>query len=116
MSTDPDTALEVATINADTEGDDSENLTNEYVVFENAGDEPIELSGWTVEDEAAHSYEFPQGFTLDAGETVTLRTGSGTDTDTELYWGSASPIWSNDGDTVTLSNADGEHVLEVSYE
>ena len=116
MSTDPAAALEVATINADAEGDDGENLNDEYVVFENTGDEPVDLSGWTVEDEAAHSYEFPQGFTLDAGATVTLRTGSGTDTDTELYWGSGSPIWNNAGDTVILSNADGEHVLEVSYE
>jgi competence protein ComEC len=114
-STDPAAALEVATINADAEGNDGENLTDEYIIFENTGDEPIELSGWTVEDEAAHSYEFPQGFTLEAGATVTLRTGSGTDTDTELYWGSASPIWNNDGDTVTLSNPDDEHVLEVSY-
>jgi competence protein ComEC len=114
-STDPATALEVATINADAEGNDGENLTDEYIIFENTGDEPIELSGWTVEDEAAHSYEFPQGFMLEAGATVTLRTGSGTDTDTELYWGSASPIWNNNGDTVTLSNPDDEHVLEVSY-
>ena len=115
-STDPASALEVATINADAEGDDGENLNDEYVVFENAGDEPVDLSGWTVEDEAAHGYEFPQGFTLDAGATATLRTGSGTDTDTDLYWGSGSPIWNNAGDTVILSNAEGEHVLEVSYE
>ncbi|GAA0551941.1 lamin tail domain-containing protein [Halorubrum ejinorense] len=115
-SADPAAALEVAAINADAEGDDGENLNDEYVVFENAGEEPIDLSGWTVEDEAAHGYAFPQGFTLDAGATVTLRTGSGTDTDSELYWGSGSPIWNNAGDTVILSNADGEHVLEVSYE
>ncbi|PHQ44997.1 competence protein [Halorubrum sp. C3] len=115
-STDPAAALEVATINADAEGDDGENLNDEYVVFENTGDEAVDLSGWTVEDEAAHSYEFPQGFTLDVGATVTLRTGSGTDTDTELYWESGTPIWNNAGDTVILSNADGEHVLEVSYE
>ena len=115
-SVDPAAALEVAAINADAEGDDGENLSDEYVVFENAGDEPIELSGWTVEDEADHRYEFPQGVTLDAGARVTLRTGSGTDTDTDLYWGAGSPIWNNGGDTVILSNADGERVLEVSYE
>ena len=115
-STDPSAALEVAAINADAEGDDGENLNDEYVVFENAGDEAIDLSGWTVADEAAKRYRFPQGFTLDAGAAVTLRTGSGTDTDSELYWGSGSPVWNNGGDTVTLSNAEGEHVLEVSYE
>ena len=115
-STDPTAALEVATINADAEGDDGENLNDEYVVFENTGDEPIDLSGWTVEDAAGRGYEFPGGFTLDAGATVTLRTGSGTDTDTDLHWGSGSPIWNNAGDTVILSNADGERVLEVTYE
>ena len=114
-SADPD-ALEVVAVNADAEGDDGENLDDEYVVFENTGDEPIDLSGWTVEDEAAHSYAFPRGFTLDAGAAVTLRTGSGADADADLYWGSGSPIWNNAGDTVILSNADGEHVLEVSYE
>ena len=113
---DPGAALEVAEINADAEGDDRENLTGEYVVFENTGDEPIDLSGWTVEDEAARSYAFPQGFALEAGATVTLRSGSGTDTDTELYWGSGSPIWNNDGDTVILTTDDGERVLEVRYE
>jgi competence protein ComEC len=115
-ATGPGAALEVAAINADAEGDDGENLNDEYVVFENAGDEAIDLSGWTVADEAAKRYRFPQGFTLDAGAAVTLRTGSGTDTDSELYWGSGSPVWNNGGDTVTLSNAEGEHVLEVSYE
>jgi competence protein ComEC len=115
-STDPSAALEIAAVNADAEGPDGENLNDEYVVVENTGGEAVDLSGWTVADEAGHSYEFPEGFALDAGATVTIRTGSGADTDTDLYWGSGSPIWNNAGDTVTLSNADGEPVLEVSYE
>jgi len=114
--TDSAAAVEVAAINADAAGDDGENLDDEYVAFENAGDEPIDLSGWTVADEAGRSYEFPPGFSLGAGATVTLRTGSGTDTAADLYWGSGSPIWNNAGDTVTLSDADGEPVSEVSYE
>ncbi|WP_199241326.1 lamin tail domain-containing protein [Halorubrum sp. ASP121] len=109
-------ALAVAAINADAEGADGENLNDEYVVFENTGGEPIDLSGWTVADEAGHSYEFPEGFALDAGETVTLRTGSGADTERDLYWGAGSPVWNNAGDTVILSNAEGDRVLEVSYE
>jgi competence protein ComEC len=115
-STDPGAALEIATINADAEGDDRENLNDEYVAFENTGDDPIDMGGWTVEDESGRSYEIPSGFTLAAGATVTVRTGSGTDTGTELYWGSGSPIWNNDGDTVMVSNDDGERVLEVTYE
>jgi len=114
-SSDPTTMIEVAAINADAEGDDRENLNDEYVVLENTGDEAIDLGGWVIEDEVGQSYEIPQGFTLEAGATVTLRTGSGTDTDTDLYWGSGSPIWNNNGDTVIVSTDTGEQVVEASY-
>ncbi|KOX95006.1 lamin tail domain-containing protein [Haloarcula rubripromontorii] len=102
-------------VNADAAGDDWDNLNDEYVVFRNAGAEPLEMGGWTVSDEADHRYTVPDGFTLDPDETVTLHTGSGADTDTELYWGSERPIWNNGGDTVTVTDADNETVLERSY-
>ncbi|WP_311171789.1 lamin tail domain-containing protein [Halobellus ordinarius] len=108
-------ALAVTEVNADAEGDDRENLNDEYVVFENTGNDPLELSGWTVEDEAGRTYTFPEGYTLDSGATVTLHTGSGSDTETDVYWGSGSPIWNNDGDTVIVRTSDGTTVLEESY-
>ncbi|GAB7011264.1 lamin tail domain-containing protein [Halorubrum trueperi] len=107
--------LTVAEIHADAAGDDRDNLNDEYVVFENTGNETLDLSGWTIEDEAGQRYTVPEGFELATGETVTLHTGSGTSTTTELYWGSGSPIWNNDGDTVIVSNANGERVLEEIY-
>jgi competence protein ComEC len=108
--------LAVATIHADAEGDDRENLNDEYVVFENAGTETLDVSGWTVEDEVGKRYVVPDGVTLAPGETLTLRTGSGTDTDRDLYWGADSPVWNNDGDTVIVANATGDRVLAESYE
>ena len=108
--------LAVAAINADAAGNDGENLNDEYVVFENAGAEPLDLSGWTVEDEVGKRYVVPDGVTLAPGETLTLRTGSGTDTDGELYWGAGSPVWNNGGDTVIVANATGDRVLTESYE
>ncbi|MDB2286952.1 lamin tail domain-containing protein [Halorubrum ezzemoulense] len=107
--------LTVAEIHADAAGDDRDNLNDEYVVFENTGNETLDLSGWTIEDEAGQRYTVPEGFELPPGQTVTLHTGSGTSTTTELYWGSGSPIWNNDGDTVIVSNANGERVLEDTY-
>ena len=118
VATDGGTAdgeLIVDEINADAAGDDRENLGDEYVVFANDGDDPLDLTGWTVEDEAGASYAFPDGFRLDAGERVTLHTGSGTDTERDLYWGSGSPIWNNGGDTVIVRNSQGDVVREVSY-
>jgi competence protein ComEC len=115
-ATDSNGTLAIATINADAAGDDRENRNDEYVVFENEGTDTLDLSGWTVEDEAGKRYTIPDGVTLAPGETLTLRTGSGTDTERELYWGSGSPIWNNAGDTVIVANTTGDPVLEESYE
>jgi endonuclease YncB( thermonuclease family) len=108
--------LVVNEIHEDAEGNDHENLNDEYVVFKNTGDAPLELSGWKVEDEADHTYHFPSDFTLDPGDTVTLYTGSGEDTDSELYWGSGSAIWNNGGDTIYVYDDDGETIIERSYD
>ena len=110
-----ETGLVVAEVHADAEGDDHENLNDEYVVFENAGAEPLELSGWTVRDEAGHTYVFPDGFTLPSGGRVTLYTGEGTDTETELYWHSEGAVWNNGEDTVVVATAGGERVRSASY-
>jgi len=103
-------------IHADAEGEDRENLNDEYVVFRNDGTEQLELSGWTVEDEVGKTYSLPDGFTLDTGARVTLYTGSATDSTTELYWGNGSQVWNNGGDTVFVHNSNGERVLSETYE
>ncbi|MFC3478753.1 lamin tail domain-containing protein [Halobacterium litoreum] len=109
-------ALRIATVNADAEGDDRTNLNGEYVVLENATDRPLELGGWTLSDAADHEYVFPAGFELDAGATVTVYTGSGRNSATELYWGADSPVWNNSGDTVSVRSAAGDLVAEYAYD
>lgn len=107
--------LTVEGIHADAEGNDRENLNDEYIIFRNDGDEPIDLSGWTVSDESGHTYTVPDGVSLVPSETVTLHTGSGTNTETDLYWDSGTPIWNNGGDTIIITNSRGEEVLRESY-
>lgn len=107
--------LAVAAVHADAAGDDNENLGDEYVVFRNDGDDRLDLSGWTVRDEAGHTYSVPDGVTLDPGATVTLRTGSGADTETTLYWGRDGAVWNNGGDTVTVLDDEGRVVARESY-
>lgn len=100
----------------DAEGDDRCNLNDEYVVFRNTCSQPIDMTDWTVKDEARHVYTFPS-FVLENSAEVTLFTGCGTDTRTELYWCSSGPIWNNEvGDTLFLRNANGELVLSYSYQ
>ncbi|WP_435067605.1 lamin tail domain-containing protein [Haloplanus sp. C73] len=113
--TPPEEALVVETVQADAPGDDRENLNEEYVVFRNTGSDPLDLSGWTVADAADHTYTVPDGYTLAGGETVTLHTGSGSDSATDLYWGADAPIWNNGGDTVRVRTANGTLVVEEAY-
>ncbi|WP_080505202.1 lamin tail domain-containing protein [Halorubrum aethiopicum] len=109
------TALDIVAIHADAEGNDRENLNDEYVVFENTGTSSIDLSNWELADAADHTYSFPDGTVLAPGDTITIYTGSGTDTESEVYWGQSSPVWNNDGDTVILLNDKGTTVIEETY-
>ncbi|MFB6135842.1 MAG: lamin tail domain-containing protein [Halobacteriaceae archaeon] len=110
-----DAALRVVEVRADPPGDDREDLNGEYVRLRNGRDRPLDLTGWTVSDEAGHVYRFPDGFTLGAGATVTLHTGSGADAGTDLYWGAPGPVWNNAGDTVVVRDADGQVVTRWRY-
>ncbi|HKJ58923.1 MAG TPA: lamin tail domain-containing protein, partial [Halobacteriales archaeon] len=107
--------LRVAAVHADASGNDHENLGDEYVTFLNAGEEPVDLTGWTVRDEAGHSYQFPGWFDLAPGATVTLYTGSGEDSAGALYWGAPDAVWNNAGDAVVVTNASGAVVVEYEY-
>jgi len=96
-------------------GNDGYNLNDEYVVIENDGNTSVDLTGYTLNDEANHIYTFPDGFVLNSSATVTVYTGSGIDTGTELYWGRGSPIWNNDHDTAYLRDNGGNLVDEWSW-
>jgi len=108
-------SLALANVHADAEGRDGDNLNDEYIILSNTGDSTLDLSGWTIADSAGHTYQVPAGVTLESEETLTIRTGSGSDTDSELYWGASSPIWNNDGDTVIVTTDDGDTILEETY-
>lgn len=106
--------LVVESVHADASGNDHENENDEYIVFRNTGESPLDLSGWTVSDEADHTFTFPD-VVVQPGATITLYTGSGETTNTEAYWGSGSAIWNNGGDTIIVENAEGETVIRYEY-
>jgi competence protein ComEC len=108
-------ALALAGVHADAEGDDRENLNDEYIILENTGSDTLDLSGWMISDAADHTYTIPDGTTLAPGETLTIHSGSGSDTALDLYWGSGTPIWNNGGDTVTVRNSQDDVVLNETY-
>jgi micrococcal nuclease len=107
--------LTITQIHADASGDDNTNLNDEYVTVENTGSKALDLSGWTVTDTAGHTYTVPNDVSLGPGESITLHTGSGTDTQADLYWDRGGAVWNNGGDTVTVTTDTGSTAAQRAY-
>lgn len=88
-------------------------LQNEWVSVRNTGAAPVQMMGCTISDESVHVYTFPS-FVLTAGTTVTVHSGPGTNTATDLYWGLGSSVWNNIGDTATLKQPDGTVISSLT--
>lgn len=112
-----DAHLYIEYVHYDAAGDDRYNLNDEYVVVKNDGSKSIDMTGYTLEDDSGYwtPYIFPDGFVLEISATVTIHTGFGTDTNTELYWGRNNPIWNNDHDTAYLRDDAGDLVDAWSW-
>ena len=107
--------LVVDEIHEDARGYDHWNENDEYLVFRNDGEEPLDLTGWRVENSDGKTYEFPDEFVLDPRRAVTVHSGSGEDTDEDLYWNSNRAVWKNTGDTLTVRDETDRRVIRVSY-
>ena len=104
--------IEVVSANYDAPGDDNFNLNAEYISFRVLVSGT--LLGYAIEDAAGHHYDFPDRV-FSAGQVFKLHTGSGTDSQTDLYWGMSSAVWNNGGDTVMVLDAQGHVVSSYSY-
>lgn len=111
----PPTAASVAVAGAepDPPGPDDD-PDGEWVEIANRGG-PVDLTGWVLRDESStHRFTFPKGFTLGAGDRVTVRSGGGSDGGGTLYWDEGS-VWNNGGDTVLLLDEHGNVVDRYRY-
>ncbi len=103
--------FQIVYIDYDPPGDDVE---GEYVEIRNLSGTAQIMTGWTLSDAASHTFIFPV-FTLNAGATIKVWVKSGANTATDLYWGSGSAIWNNDGDTAYLRDSQGNLIDSYSY-
>lgn len=109
------TDLIVDEIRENPSGRDDRHLDREYVTFKNDGEETLDLSHWSVEDEAGNAFTFPEDTVLKAGERITLHSGSGEPSASDVYWGGDRPRWRNAGDTVLVRDAEGIVRIRESY-
>ncbi len=102
----------ISAINFDAPGNDHQNLNGEWVKIANSGPDPVTMTGWRLSDEGnKHVYRFPS-FTISPGSSVTVYTGSGRNTATDLYMGFSQAVWNNDGDTATLIDTAGNIISQ----
>lgn len=80
-------------------------LDAEWVIVRNAGNEPINLSSWQLQDSNRHVFTFPN-LTLNTGGAVQIHTISGTNTVIDLYWGLNDPVWGS-GEEAQLLDPSG---------
>lgn len=89
-------------------------VTGEYVLIQNQGKDPVDMSNWSLADKASHIFRFPE-FILNPGAQVRVWTRAGINTGTNLFWESKIAIWNNTGDTATLCDREGNVVNRYKY-
>lgn len=115
-----DTCIGISYINWNADGNDCQNLNDEYVVFKNFCNISCGLTKWKVQDSDDNSFLFPKS-ELEPYGKLTIYTGEGKNTKNKLYWNhfgrGCRAVWNNDceGDIVYLINSFGKIVLEHSY-
>jgi hypothetical protein len=124
-ATDPDdharhqqrSSVVLGSIQYDSPGrDDRSNrsLNAEWVTVSNNGRHAVNLSGWTLTDADENTYRFDD-LRLAGRQSVRVHTGTGRDTDQDLYQDRRSYVWNNDADTATLSNDRGRTIDVTSW-
>ena len=89
-------------------------LNAEWVKLRNRTAHPVNLSGWTLRDTSRHVYHFVN-YSLRAHGTVRIHTGSGRDTQRNLFQNRGWYVWNNDGDTAILRGPAGNNRDRCSY-
>jgi eukaryotic-like serine/threonine-protein kinase len=95
----------------------SSGTTPEYILLQNQGTAPQDMSGWYIESAVGpQTFNFPIGFVLAPGASVRIEsyTGAQNDPPQTLLW-SPDAIWNNAGDKAILRNAAGKTISNKCY-
>ena len=87
-----------------------------FVVFKASAtpDQTVDMEDWRLRDEEGNIFFFP-AFSLAAGNTVRVWTGTGTNNSSNLYWGRSEPVWNDHADCIYLRDAENNLIDGVCY-
>jgi len=92
-------------VNYNAAGNDNTNLNDEYIEIRNLSASTISLNNWTLRSSArlnGGTIQFPAGQSIAPGGKLTVRSGSGTNSSTNMYLGFSEAWLSNTSDVVYL--------------
>jgi eukaryotic-like serine/threonine-protein kinase len=95
----------------------SSGTTPEYILLQNQGAAPQDMSGWYIESTVGpQTFNFPIGYALAPGASVRIEsyTGAKNDPPQALLW-SPDAIWNNAGDKAILRDAVGKTISSKCY-
>jgi hypothetical protein len=85
---------------------------DQWVQIANNGASNVSFTGWMLMNKENLSYSFPTGFVLKPGALVKVHSMAGNNNSTDLY--NRSVLWSKNGDTAILMDANGKTVSKYS--
>lgn len=96
---------------------DKSGVFHDYVVLRNTSDGAVDLSGWYLSDKPKLNrlWRFPQGTTLPGGGTLRVYCSGLNQVDDPAQLHTGFKL-STEGETLTLSNANGQPVDTVTYD
>jgi micrococcal nuclease len=109
--------IRVGDVQYDPDGPDNERLDEETVTIVNEGYGRVSISGWVLRDESSRNrMTFPNGTVLAPGDSVTVVTGCTGGPADAIYWCNDGAVWSNQGDTVIVTDTLGNAVIWYWYD
>jgi micrococcal nuclease len=109
--------IRVADVQHDPDGPDNESLDEETVTIVNEGYGRVAISGWVLRDESSRNrMTFPNGTVLAPGDSITVVTGCTGGPSDAIHWCNDGAVWSNQGDTVIVTDTLGNAVIWYWYD
>lgn len=96
---------------------DENGTFHDYIVLSNASGDAVDLSGWYLSDNPAltRMWKFPSGVTLPGGGTLVVHCSGMNRLENPAHLHTNFRL-SSEGETVTLSNANGQPVDSATYD
>lgn len=108
--------VRVSEVQFNPDGPDNEHLDEEYVTIVNEGYGRVSISGWVLRDESSRNrLTLPPNTVLAPGESATIVTGCSGGPADAIHWCHDGAVWSNQGDTVIVSDTLGNAVIWYHY-